>query len=68
MTTRTGRPFSILFAAIAALLVLSGALALLFSPVQAQSAGVLVSNIEKADEQVSHLMNANRLLAQSWRR
>ena len=65
MTRTDRRRFPVLFAAIAALIALFGALALP-ATAQAQSAGVLVSNIEKVDEFPAHAMNDNRLLAQGF--
>ena len=64
MTRTIRRRFPVLFAAVA-LLALFGALALP-ATTQAQSAGVLVSNIGEDQEGVGHAMNDNRLLAQSF--
>ena len=64
MTRTIRRRFPVLFAAVA-LLALFGGLALP-ATAQAQSAGVLVSNIEKAQEGVGGSMNDRYLLAQSF--
>ena len=65
MTRTDRRRFPVLFATIAALLALFGALALP-ATTQAQSAGELVSNIGKAQEGVAFAMNDNYLLAQGF--
>ena len=64
MTRTDRRRFLVLFAAIAALIALSGALAL---PLQAQTTpAVLVSNIGQPEAGIGHAMNDNRLLAQGF--
>ncbi len=65
MTRTDTRRFPVLLAAIAALLALSGALALP-ATAQAQSAGVLVSNIEQTDASFTAQVNANVVRAQQF--
>ena len=65
MTRTDTRRFLVLFAAIAALIALSGGLAVP-TTAQAQSAGVLVSNIEQTDASFTAQVNANVVRAQQF--
>ena len=65
MTRTVRRRFLVLFAAIAALIALSGGLAVP-TTAQAQSAGVLVSNIEQTDASFSAQVNATVVRAQQF--